>query len=144
MIRYFTEDITFIFKSKRACSKWIISVLHEEGILALKKLTDISFIFCSDDYLLNLNRKFLSHDYYTDVITFDNSEQSTFSGDIFISLDRVRDNALTYNQSFNDELHRVMIHGILHLVGYDDLSELEQSIMRNKEDYYLAKRILDV
>jgi rRNA maturation RNase YbeY len=81
---------------------------------------------------------------YTDVITFDNSEQSTFSGDIFISLDRVRDNALTYNQSFNDELHRVMIHGILHLVGYDDLSDLEQSIMRNKEDYYLAKRILDV
>lgn len=144
MIRYFTEDISFIFKSKRACSKWIISVLHEEGILAIKKLSDISFIFCSDDYLLDLNRNFLSHDYYTDVITFDNSEQFSFSGDIFISLDRVRENALVFNQTFIDELHRVMIHGILHLVGYDDISDLEQSIMRDKEDYYLAKRILNV
>ena len=105
---------------------------------------DISFIFCSDDYLLDLNRNFLSHDYYTDVITFDNSEQFSFSGDIFISLDRVRENALVFNQTFIDELHRVMIHGILHLVGYDDISDLEQSIMRDKEDYYLAKRILNV
>jgi len=143
MIRYFTEDISFIFKSKRAFSRLISFVLHEEGVLALKQLTDISFIFCSDEYLLNLNRKFLSHDYYTDVITFDNSEQFSFSGDIFISLDRVRENAVTYNQTFIDELHRVMIHGILHLVGYDDLSDEEQSIMRNKEDYYLAKRFFN-
>jgi rRNA maturation RNase YbeY len=143
MIRYFTEDISFVFKSKRSCSKWIFLVLQEEGVMPLKQLTDISFIFCSDDYLLNLNREFLSHDYYTDVITFDNSEQFSFSGDIFISLDRVRENAVTYNQTFIDELHRVMIHGILHLVGYDDLSDEEQSIMRNKEDYYLAKRFFN-
>lgn len=143
MINFFTEDIEFKFKNRRACKKWIISALEEEGVLKTRKLEEISIIFCSDEYLLDMNKKFLNHDYFTDVITFDNSEDNIFSGDIFISIDRVAANAETYGQLFIDELHRVIIHGVLHLSGYDDGTECEQKSMRSREDYYLAKRGFD-
>jgi len=140
MFNYYAEDINFKFKKRRACSKWVYTTLQEEGILIHKVVRDVSFIFCSDEYLLALNKQYLSHDYYTDVITFDNSDEQVFSGDIFISVDRVKENAETYGQSFIDELHRVMIHGILHLSGYKDANDDESLIIRSKEDYYLAKR----
>jgi len=143
MINFFTEDIEFKFKNRRACKKWIISALEEEGVLKKRKLEELSVIFCSDEYLLDMNKKYLDHDYFTDVITFDNSEENSFSGDIFISIDRVRENAETFRQLFIDELHRVIIHGVLHLSGYDDGTESEQKSMRSREDYYLAKRGFD-
>jgi rRNA maturation RNase YbeY len=143
MINFFTEDIKFNFKNRRACKRWILSALEEEGILKKRKFEELSVIFCSDEYLLEMNKKYLNHDYFTDVITFDNSEENTFSGDIFISIDRVIDNAGTFGQLFINELHRVIIHGVLHLSGYDDATEQEQKSMRSKEDYYLAKRGFD-
>ena len=143
MINFFTEDIQFNFKNRRACKRWILSVLEEEKVLKNMKFEELSFIFCSDEYLLDMNKKYLGHDYFTDVITFDNSEDNTFSGDVFISIDRVRDNAAIFGQLFIDELHRVIIHGVLHLSGYDDVTEQEQKTMRSKEDYYLAKRGFD-
>lgn len=143
MINFFTEDIEFKFKNRRACKKWIISALEEEGVFTNRKLEELSIIFCSDEYLLDMNKKYLDHDYFTDVITFDNSEENNFSGDIFISVDRVRENAETFGQLFIDELHRVIIHGVLHLSGYDDRTDSEQITMRSREDYYLAKRGFD-
>ncbi|MEA5005008.1 Endoribonuclease YbeY [bioreactor metagenome] len=143
MINFFSEGINFKLKNKIACKKWILSTLEEEGIFKNRKFEELSFIFCSDEYLLDMNKKYLSHDYYTDVISFDNSEEKTFSGDIFISVDMVENNAKTYNQRFVDEVHRVMIHGVLHLSGYNDATNSEQEIMRSKEDYYLAKRDFD-
>ncbi len=143
MINFFTEDIQFNLKNRRACKRWVLSALEEEKVLKNRKFEELSFIFCSDDYLLDMNKKYLGHDYYTDVITFDNSEENTFSGDVFISIDRVRENAGTYGQLFMHELHRVIIHGVLHLSGYDDATEQEQKTMRFKEDYYLEKRGFD-
>lgn len=143
MINFFTEDIQYNFKNRRACKRWILSALEEENVLKNKKFEELSFIFCTDEYLLDMNKKYLGHDYFTDVITFDNSEENTFSGDVFISIDRVRDNAAIFGQLFIDELHRVIIHGVLHLSGYDDATEQEQKTMRSKEDYYLAKREFD-
>jgi probable rRNA maturation factor len=142
MISYFVEQTKFRFINRRACSNWIMSSMQEEGLLIKKRVGDISFIFCSDDFLLDMNKKYLSHDYYTDVITFDNSEEHVFAGDIFVSVDRVRENAELFEQSFIDELNRVMIHGILHLLGYDDATDSQKKIMRSKEDFYLAKRII--
>lgn len=143
MINFFTEGVEFKFKNRRDCKKWILSALEEEGVLKTRKFEELSIIFCSDEYLLDMNKKFLNHDYFTDVITFDNSEDNIFSGDIFISIDRVGENAETYGQLFIDELHRVIIHGVLHLSGYDDGTECEQKSMRSREDYYLAKRGFD-
>jgi len=143
MINFFTEDIQYNFKNRRACKRWILTALEEEKVLNNKKFEELSFIFCSDEYLLDMNKKYLGHDYYTDVITFDNSEENTFSGDVFISIDRVRENAGTFSQLFIDELYRVIIHGVLHLSGFDDATEQEQKTMRSKEDYYLAKRGFD-
>jgi len=142
MISYFVEQTKFRFDNRRACSNWIMSSMREEGLLMKKRVGDISFIFCSDDFLLDMNKKYLSHDYYTDVITFDNSEENVFAGDIFVSVDRVHENAELFGQSFIDELNRVMIHGILHLLGYDDATDSQKKIMRSKEDFYLAKRII--
>jgi len=98
---------------------------------------ELSFIFCSDDYLLDMNKKYLNHNFYTDVITFDYCENDIVSGDVFISVDRIKENAQTYKTSFEKELQRVMIHGVLHLVGYKDKTEEEQKQMREKESQYL-------
>ncbi len=97
----------------------------------------LSIIFCSDNYLLNINKQFLGHDYYTDIVTFDYVEDQTVSGDLFISVDRVKENAALLHLPFTHELYRVILHGVLHLVGYKDKTKTEQKLMREREDYYL-------
>ena len=136
MIRYYCEDISFNLKEKALNNKWLRTVAASE----LRKLGDINIIFCSDNYVLDVNMKYLQHDYFTDIITFDYCEKNVLSGDLFISVDSVRENALFYGTEFADELNRVMVHGILHLVGYDDHTEDEIKTMRSKENYYLELR----
>lgn len=102
-------------------------------------LGNITLVFCTDDELLALNKEHLSHDYYTDIITFDFTEGKALGGDLFISVERVKDNAKTLQVTFEEELHRVCYHGVLHLLGYNDKSATEISIMRDKENYYLTK-----
>lgn len=102
---------------------------------------ELNYIFCTDPYLHNINRRFLKHDTYTDIITFDNSTVQDFiEADIYISLDRVRENARKFNVTFDEELHRVMVHGLLHLAGYGDKSPSEKVLMKKKEDAYLSLR----
>ena len=117
-------------------SKWITDLILKEGL----KEGDINYIFCNDDYLLEKNVKYLNHNELTDIITFDYSIGKLLSGDIFISIERVKDNAISYNVEVKDELQRVMVHGVLHLCGYKDKSKEEKSLMRDKEDYYLSLR----
>ena len=136
MVSYFTEDTSFAFKEKRLTSRWLKLVAESE----IRRLGDISIVFCSDNYILDVNMKYLQHDYFTDIITFDYCEGNVLSGDLFISIDSVRENAVLYGAEFEDELNRVMVHGLLHLIGYDDHTEEEQKIMREKEDYYLSLR----
>ncbi|MBO4634137.1 MAG: rRNA maturation RNase YbeY [Bacteroidales bacterium] len=136
MISYYCEDISFPFKEKRFTSRWLKAVATAEK----KQVGDISIIFCSDNYLLDINKQYLQHDYYTDIITFDYCEGSTLSGDLFISIDSVRENASFYGVSFEEELNRVMVHGVLHLIGYDDHTEDDIAMMRAKENQYLALR----
>lgn len=128
------EDIDDLSLSEDSLSNWITEVCSNES----KEFGDISLIFCSDDYLLEMNRTHLDHDYYTDIITFDYTEDQVVSGDLFISVDRVRDNATEFNFSFVHELHRVIIHGVLHLCGYKDKSVDEEKLMRSKENDALA------
>ena len=104
-----------------------------------KKLGEINYIFCDDDYLLKVNQDFLNHDYYTDIITFDYVKGNTISGDIFVSLPRIKDNASSLSKDFEEEFKRVLAHGILHLCGYKDKTEAEQKEMRQKEDFYLNR-----
>ena len=135
MIRFYNENIPFSLKGKARVKRWLKELAVREG----RTIGDVNIIFCSDAYLLDINRRFLSHDYYTDIITFDTCEGYTLNGDLFISVDTVRANADEYAQGrFDEELNRVMAHGVLHLVGYDDHSEEEQQQMRNKENEYLA------
>ncbi len=134
MIRYFTEDIRFQYKGKRLTSNWLKKVAEQEE----KRIGGVSIIFCSDPYLLGINREYLGHDYYTDIITFDYCEGKLLGGDLFISIDTVRDNAAFYGTSFANELHRVIVHGLLHLIGYDDHSDADTAAMRAAEDRALA------
>lgn len=134
MIRYFTQDTTFQYRHKRLTSKWLKTVAEAEG----KQIGEVGVIFCSDPYLLDINRKYLGHDYYTDIITFDYCEGDLLSGDLFISIDTVRDNAAFYGASFEEELHRVIVHGLLHLIGYDDHSDADTAAMRAAENRALA------
>lgn len=136
MIRYFKEDTKFEFKSRALNNKWLKMVAESE----IRRIGDINIIFCSDNYILDVNMKYLQHDYFTDIITFDYCEKNRLNGDLFISVDSVRENALFYGTEFSDELNRVIVHGILHLVGYDDHSEEDIAVMRSKEDYYLRLR----
>ncbi len=134
-INFFSEDINFTLPRKKSIKNWIQNVVKAEDFF----LSDLNIVFSSDAYLLSINQQYLSHDYYTDIITFDNSDASGIvEGDIFISIDRVKDNALIHNKPFLIELHRVLIHGILHLMGYDDHSPHDILIMRQKEDCYLS------
>lgn len=136
-IRYFSEDTNFTIQHPRTTARWLKSVASHEKV----ELGEINFIFCSDAYLADLNREYLSHDYYTDILTFDNmSGDEPISGDIYISVDRVRDNAAGFGVSFDEELHRVMVHGILHLIGYSDKSMTKRKVMKKKEDAYLSLR----
>ena len=136
MVSYYTEDILFNFKERRLTSRWLKFVAESE----LMRLGDISIIFCSDNYILDVNIKYLQHDYFTDIITFDYCEGNKLNGDLFISIDSVRENASFYGTEFADELNRVIVHGVLHLIGYDDHTEEDIKVMRSKENYYLSQR----
>ena len=136
MISYYTQNIEFVLKNKSLNNRWLKLVAESE----IRRVGDISIIFCSDNYILEVNQKYLQHDYFTDIITFDYCEGDRLSGDLFISIDTVRENAKEYGTEFTDELNRVMVHGILHLIGYDDSTEEEIAVMRKKEDYYLSLR----
>jgi probable rRNA maturation factor len=129
----FFEEIERLNLNGQYLQKLIGSLIQKEE----KIFGDISVIFCSDEYLLKINEQYLGHNYYTDIVTFDYVEKSVISGDLFISVDRVAENAEKYGNSFIEELHRVLIHGVLHLVGYKDNTTEEQSLMRDKEDFYL-------
>jgi len=132
-IHCYTEACSLKFKNRRFINRWIRETILNER----RKPGDIAVIFCSDEYLLSMNREHLNHDYYTDIITFDYVEGDRVSGDLFISVDTVRDNAEKYHVDFLHELHRVIIHGVLHLCGYQDKSPKQAKQMREKEDFYL-------
>jgi rRNA maturation RNase YbeY len=134
-INYFAEDISIPKIKRRLTSGWIKNTIVSEG----KFPGDISFIFCSDDYLLDVNRKFLQHDYFTDIITFDYVEHGHVNGDIFISVDRVKENAGKFSKTFENELNRILIHGILHLLGYKDKEKRDKELMTEREDFYLNR-----
>ena len=136
MVRHFFEDIKFEYKNKQFNNRWLKLVAESE----ICRLGDINVIFCSDPYILNINLQYLGHDYFTDIITFDYSQKPVISGDLFISVDSVRENAVFYSTEFQEELHRVIVHGILHLIGYDDHTDADTAVMRSKENYYLALR----
>ncbi len=134
-IKFFTEEIKYNLKHKTLIKSWLKAAITKEGY-ALKEL---NFIFCSDDYLLGINQTYLQHNNYTDVITFDNATKlNTIIGDIFISVDRVKENATLFNTTKNNELCRVMMHGTLHLLGYKDKTKATKTIMTAKENEYLA------
>ncbi|MDO4762969.1 MAG: rRNA maturation RNase YbeY [Flavobacteriaceae bacterium] len=132
MINFFFENIEE-FSLDENLKNWLENIILSEG----KKLGDINYIFCDDEYLLKVNQDFLNHDYYTDIITFDYVKGKIISGDIFVSITRVSDNASTLSKDYNSEFRRVLTHGILHLCGYKDKTETEIKEMRSKEDFYL-------
>ncbi len=132
-INFFFEDINQIKLSKTVLKKWIRQVIKTEG----STFGFINVIFCSDEYLLEMNKKYLKHDYYTDIITFDYSENRDLFTDLFISIERVHDNSKKASVDFKKELNRVIIHGILHVLGYNDKNAFQKKLMREKEDTYL-------
>ena len=136
-IQFFTEDLVYTLKHKTKIRTWLLQTITAEGY----ELAELNFILCSDEYLLGINQQYLNHDTYTDVITFDNSDiPKTIIGDIFISLERIQENAKDFKGTTYDELCRIMVHGTLHLLGYKDKSKTDKALMTQKEDYYLAQR----
>lgn len=135
-ITFFNEEIEFNLKGKQVLKDWISLVIESEG----KKKGDISFIFCNDTYLSEINVQYLKHHTLTDIITFDYTadNKGRISGDIFISIERVKENAESLKIPFVNELHRVIIHGVLHLLGYKDKNKVDKALMRQKEDYCLS------
>ena len=131
----FHYETDFQLNNEGSLSGWVTSVIHSEGY----KEGEINYIFCTDEYLLQLNLEFLKHDTLTDIISFDYSVGKQINGDIYISIERVADNAKDFDVDFAIELQRVMVHGILHYCGYKDKSIADMELMRNKEDQYLAK-----
>ena len=126
----------FLLTNQEVVNSWIKDVLAREDF----ELGDLSFVFCSDDFLHKMNLEYLEHDTLTDIITFDYREGKLISGEVYISTDRVEENAKEFSMSFRDELHRVMIHGVLHICGYNDSTDAEKEVMRTKEDWALALR----
>ncbi len=134
MISFSNEDKNFNLKNKLKVKSWIKdSIIKHNNIPG-----DINVVFTSDDYLYNMNLQYLNHDYYTDIITFNYNSGNVISGDLFISIDRVRENAQKFNVSFQEELLRVIIHGVLHLLGFDDKTDVERQKMREKENEMLS------
>ena len=133
---YYNFETDFTLNNQEETSKWITKTIEEEAC----KVEEISYIFCDDAYLLEKNIEYLNHNTLTDIISFDYSVGKTISGDIFISVERVKENAKEFNVDFLDELHRVIIHGILHYCGYKDKTSEEKKEMRSKENYYLSLR----
>ncbi|MEO6902349.1 MAG: rRNA maturation RNase YbeY [Bacteroidia bacterium] len=140
MITFCTQDVAFNLKKKTLLKEWMLSVIEKKK----RKAGNISFIFCSDAYLLTINKQYLNHATYTDIITFDYSKENTkipIHGDIFISVERVFENAKTFNKTPENEMHRVLIHGILHLIGYTDKTKIAKAEMTKQENSCL--KILD-
>lgn len=134
-INFFNEDVNFELVQKETIASWVAYTITVENY----ELIELNYVFCSDEYLHQVNVKYLQHDYYTDIITFDNSEEEgTVEGDIFISIERVQDNAQDQGIPFEHELRRVIIHGVLHLTGYNDKTSEEEKEMREKENAYLS------
>jgi len=134
MIIFFNEDIKFKFQGKNNFKTWLNKVVDKEGF----KIKDLNYIFCSDEYLHKINVDYLDHDTFTDVITFDNSEdENIIEGDIFISVERIEENSQTLNTVFDDELKRVIVHGLLHLCGHGDYSVEDKAEMRRLESEYM-------
>ncbi|MFL0206386.1 rRNA maturation RNase YbeY [Aquirufa sp. 2-AUSEE-184A6] len=135
MIHFCTEDITFSLKEKLKHKAWLNEVAKQEG----KKILELTYVFCSDEYLLQINQEYLNHDTLTDIVTFDNSEDpKKIEGDIFISIERVRENGNKLGTS-ETELERVMVHGLLHLLGYKDKKKEDKALMTQKEDFYIKQ-----
>jgi len=134
-LSFFFEKIEPVKIQKEAVQNAIDFLIENEK----KQPGEISVIFCSDEYLLKINEQYLNHNYYTDIVTFDYVENSVISGDLFISLDRIKENSAQFNVAFKEELYRVILHGVLHLVGYKDKTATEKKLMRGKEDFYLKK-----
>jgi rRNA maturation RNase YbeY len=132
-VYFFYQQTGFAFESRNSLKQYIESIFRGEG----KRLSSLNYIFCSDTTLLEVNKRFLRHDYYTDIITFDLSESNTIVAEVYISIDRVKDNARSLGVSFKSELHRVIFHGALHLCGFGDKTKPEKARMREKEDYLL-------
>ena len=130
----FKSETHFTLQKKRLRKEWITTIIQQEK----KRVGEINYIFCDDAYLLNINKQYLNHDTYTDIITFDYSEEGLLSGDIFISIDRVKENAQLFLVDFHNELLRVLAHGVLHLCGYKDKTKKEELLMRQKEDAAIA------
>ena len=136
MITYHTENVRMPAIKRRETTAWIRRVASTYK----RKVGEIGYLFCDDEHILQVNREYLGHDYYTDIITFDYCEGNRLCGDLFISVDSVRENASVYGTEFADELNRVIVHGLLHLMGYDDHTEDDIATMRAKENYYLSQR----
>lgn len=134
-IFFHSTDISFNLKDKNRFRKWIINEIQTRSF----KLGQINIIFCSDEYLLAINRKYLNHDFYTDIITFNFNNKHSIAGDIYISIDRVKENAINYNAEFMSELKRVIIHGILHLLGHDDNIPELKNLIHEKENEALKR-----
>jgi rRNA maturation RNase YbeY len=135
MIHFCTEDITFSLKEKLKHKAWLNGVAKQEG----KKILELTYVFCSDEYLLQINQEYLNHDTLTDIVTFDNSEDpKKIEGDIFISIERVLENGNKLGTS-DTELERVMVHGLLHLLGYKDKKKEDKALMTEKEDFYIKQ-----
>lgn len=134
-VNFFVEDTKYTLKNKTQIRTWINETIKAEGYV----LEELNFILCSDEYLLAINQQYLNHDTYTDVITFDNSEKlKTIVGDIFISIERIQENAKQFKGTVTQELCRVMVHGTLHLLGYKDKGKAAKALMTQKEDQYLV------
>jgi len=134
LIQFFAEDVDHELPNPTKARRWLKFVIDQEEYA----LNSLNYIFCSDEYLLNMNREHLNHDYYTDIITFDTSDDpKQIEGEIYISIERVSENAATNEVTEEEELRRVMVHGVLHLLGYKDDTEMEKEKTRDKEDYYL-------
>lgn len=136
-ITFQTEEIKFVLKEKLRNKAWLLKLAKKEQYT----IAELNYIFCSDEYLLNINVEYLNHDTYTDIITFDNSEDAkskSIEGDILISIERVKENAVKFKTTFENELQRVMAHGLLHLMGYKDKSPKASALMRLKEEEAMA------
>ena len=138
-IHFFSEEIRFTLKEKLNRKRWLTKIATNAGF----NIKELNYVFCSDEYLYQMNRDYLKHDTYTDIITFDNSEKKDdIEGDIFVSIDRVRENAKTHTQEVETEMNRVLAHGLLHLMGYKDKTQEEAALMRLKEEESIKLYVL--
>ena len=138
-IHFFSEEIRFTLKEKLNRKRWLTKIATNAGF----RIKELNYVFCSDEYLYQMNRDYLKHDTYTDIITFDNSEKTDeIEGDIFVSIDRVRENAKTHAQKVETEMNRVLAHGLLHLMGYKDKTQEEAALMRLKEEESIKLYVL--